>query len=356
MNSALFSRALRLLSALLLLVCLSAFGGSAAAAEPLIIWEEPAGSSPRSKLADMNIDPQADAFSSAVAFSGAIIGADFWDAEQAIDTYTYLHEIRPGYEAESYEDRPFLVPYLVPESDAAVVILPGGGFACKTSDGSERESGEIAALLNARGISAFVLHYRANPYEYPIPCLDLQRAVRYLRANSERFHLDPEKLSLLGYSAGGTVAAAYVHLVQGQDLFPADYVPDALDAEDDRVGSLGLVYPALSFRDNVNMLFGLFDAEAVRDVDSRIALLEQTDLRRTLRADDIPCYLAYATADATVGTAETLRYLETAQALGCDITATAAEGQDHGFGPACYWEDYQRWLDRVFTQYYQEGF
>ena len=340
----------RVIALLLCAVCLALPGRPALADAParLEIWSEPAGFRADSKLADMNIDAEASPFTAAVTFSDAIVGADYFDAESAIDTYTYFYEIRSGYEAETYEDRPWLEAFPVPEGDAAVIILPGGGFACKSADGSGREGADVAALLNACGVNAFVLHYRANPYEYPIPFLDLQRAVRYLRANASSLHLDPDKLALLGFSAGGTVAATFAHVIRGGDFFPADYVPDAIDAADDAVRAVALIYPALSFRDNVNMLFALFDADAVRAVESRVALLEQTELRRYLSPEAAPEFIAYGTADDTVGTAETLRYCSDALALGCDVTVLAAEGQAHGFGPDCYWAAFRAWLDRIF--------
>src|SRR3712207_7956862 len=59
------------------------------------------------------------------------------------------------------------------------------GFVFKTIDGSGQEGRDVARKLQERGINAFVLHYRSNPYKYPIPQLDLQRAIRYIRYRSE---------------------------------------------------------------------------------------------------------------------------------------------------------------------------
>ena len=95
------------------------------------------------------------------------------------------------------------MPWVGENSIGAVIVLPGGGYGYKSMDGATYEGQDIALALNEAGFSAFVLHYRSNPYEYPIPQLDLHRAVRYLRANAEDFGFNPANIGLIGFSAGG---------------------------------------------------------------------------------------------------------------------------------------------------------
>ncbi len=161
------------------------------------IWETVAGNSDRSKLDDMNIDyGNKNTLFATITFADKIVNSHYEDAEREIDTFTYLYEIKGGYENETYTDVPYLIPYLVDDSDSAVIVIPGGGFGYKSMDGNNSEGKDIAATLNKNGISAFVLHYRTNPYEYPISYLDLQRAVRYLRFHADEFHISPEKNKL----------------------------------------------------------------------------------------------------------------------------------------------------------------
>ncbi len=116
-----------------------------------------------------------------ILFASAIVNETYKDEERTIDTFTYLYEIEGDYEKETYEDIPYMIPYLSEGSDRAVIVLPGGGFSFKSMDGSNGEGRDVAVALQEKGITAFVLHYRSNPYEWPIPQLDLQRAVRYLK-------------------------------------------------------------------------------------------------------------------------------------------------------------------------------
>lgn len=313
------------------------------------IWKTVAGNSTRSKLDEMNIDfSQNNMALASLAFAKAIVNEAYADEESTIDTFTYLKEIKSGYEKETYEDEPYLIPYVVEGSDEAVIVVPGGGFGFKSMDGGTSEGKDIAKTLNENGISAFVLHYRSNPYEYPVPYLDLQRAVRYLRHHAEAYHLDPDKISLIGFSAGGNEIGTFINLVQGKDMFPDDYVPDEIDRVDDAVFSAAMIYPALSFRHNVPMLFCMFDEETVRDETKREALLEQTDLYRHIHSQNVKQFIAYGTKDSMVGMEETKKYIHAAEDAGCDVTAVEVKGQDHGMHQTFYMDDYLKWLETVW--------
>lgn len=233
-------------------------------------------------------------------------------------------------------------------SDSAVIVIPGGGFGYKSMDGTDSEGKDIAMTLNENGISAFVLHYRTNPYEYPIPYLDVQRAVRYLRYNAETYRLDPDKISLIGFSAGGNEIGTFINTIQGKSMFPEGYVPDEIDAVDDSVSSAAMIYPALSFRYNVPMLFCMFNDEDVRDEAKREELLELTDLYRHIDSQDVKQFIVYGTKDSMIGMDETKKYISHAEESGCDITAVEAKGQDHGMEQKYYMDSYLTWLKEMF--------
>lgn len=102
------------------------------------------------------------------------------------------------------------VPYLVafPAAGAtrapALLLLPGGGYSFR----SERLDGlTIAAWFAERGIASFVLNYRVDPYRYPVPLRDAERAMRWLRAHAAALGIDPGRVGVLGSSAGGHLAA-----------------------------------------------------------------------------------------------------------------------------------------------------
>lgn len=89
------------------------------------------------------------------------------------------------------------------KSDAAVVIFPGGGYAHR----AKHEGEGYALYLNSIGMDAFVCEYRVSPYRFPIPLLDARRAVRYVRAHAAEYGIDPEKIAVMGSSAGGHLSA-----------------------------------------------------------------------------------------------------------------------------------------------------
>jgi acetyl esterase/lipase len=100
---------------------------------------------------------------------------------------------------------PFLDPYILQDGHdhAAVIICPGGGYAGR----AYHEGEPVAGWLNSIGISALVLQYRVKPYQYPYPQMDAARAVQVVRYYSENHHIDKEKIGVLGFSAGGHLAA-----------------------------------------------------------------------------------------------------------------------------------------------------
>jgi len=141
---------------------------------------------------------------------------------------------------------PTLAFYPAPKDKAngvGVLILPGGGFARVVTD---LEGSEAATWLNGLGISAYVLSYRtttgadaeikADPWRRPLQ--DSQRAIRNLRSYAAEYGLDPAKIGLLGFSAGGQVAA--IHLTQEAAAYEAI---DAVDEVSHRPDFSLLIYP-----------------------------------------------------------------------------------------------------------------
>ena len=89
---------------------------------------------------------------------------------------------------------------------ASVVICPGGGYGALAID---HEGKQIAEWLNGVGIAGIVLKYRLGPrYHHPAMLQDAGRAIRTVRARAKEWSLDPKRVAILGFSAGGTVAAA----------------------------------------------------------------------------------------------------------------------------------------------------
>lgn len=87
---------------------------------------------------------------------------------------------------------------------AAIVVCPGGGYGILAMN---HEGHDVARWLNRHGIAAFVLKYRHAPYRHPVPMHDAQRALRLVREHAEQWGIDPHRLGIMGFSAGGHLAS-----------------------------------------------------------------------------------------------------------------------------------------------------
>jgi acetyl esterase/lipase len=119
---------------------------------------------------------------------------------------------------------------------AAVVICPGGGYNILAYD---KEGTEIAAWLNKLGFTAFVLQYRI-PDKKEGALQDIQRAIRIVRNNSQKWNIDPEKIGVMGFSAGGSLSARASILFNKKTYPPVDK-SDSLSC---RPSFTMLIYPA----------------------------------------------------------------------------------------------------------------
>jgi len=123
---------------------------------------------------------------------------------------------------------PTLTAYLAEKPNGtAIIILPGGGFGRVVTD---KEGSEAARWLNQIGISAFVLNYRTNSDRniagWVKPLQDVRRALAVIRSDADRWQIDPDRIGILGFSAGGQVAARLLGESESVDFDRVDAVDD----------------------------------------------------------------------------------------------------------------------------------
>jgi acetyl esterase/lipase len=88
---------------------------------------------------------------------------------------------------------------------AAVIVIPGGGYGFLATN---HEGRQIANWLNAMGVTALVLKYRLGPRcHHPVELGDAQHAIRIVRSRAKEFGVLPDKIGVMGYSAGGHLAS-----------------------------------------------------------------------------------------------------------------------------------------------------
>src|SRR5690349_17225858 len=150
----------------------------------------------------------------------------------------------PGALGNDESDRPNLTVYLpvINGAQSGVVVCPGGGYQMLAVD---HEGKQIAEWLNARGVAAFVLRYRLGPrYHHPIELGDAQRALRFVRFHAADYGVEPGKIGIWGFSAGGHLAStAGTHFDAGH----SSSAPDPIDRASSRPDFMILSYPVISF-------------------------------------------------------------------------------------------------------------
>lgn len=115
----------------------------------------------------------------------------------------------PNSQGDETHDKPELIHYPADSktaNGASVIICPGGGYSVLAID---HEGAQVARWLNSFGVSAFVLKYRLTKHGYTPKdaFMDGQRAIRFLRHNAKEMKIDPDRIGVLGFSAGGNLAA-----------------------------------------------------------------------------------------------------------------------------------------------------
>ena len=160
---------------------------------------------------------------------------------QELDAVLLWPDGTPGSLGDTPEDRPVLRPFVRPQGDpvAAVIVCPGGGYSGR----ARHEANPIAQWFNSLGLASFVLEYRVAPYRHPQPLNDAQRAVRIVRLRGKQWGVDPNRIGILGFSAGGHLATWAATIF---DAGKAD-AKDPVERQSSRPDLLIACYPVISF-------------------------------------------------------------------------------------------------------------
>lgn len=141
---------------------------------------------------------------------------------------------------EQFEDAEAWITVYQPArpNGAAIVVCPGGGYATQVT-GAEGHG--IAKWLNQHGVTGVVLEYRLPAGRSSVPLLDAQRAVRTVRARAKQWSLDPDRIGIMGFSAGGHLAStAGTHFDDGKPT-----ATDPVERVSSRPDFMILVYPVI---------------------------------------------------------------------------------------------------------------
>ena len=234
----------------------------------------------------------------------------------------------PGALGSDESDIPTLTVYLprtMTDATPAMIVCPGGGYGALASN---HEGRQVANFLNSLGIAAFVLRYRLGPrYHHPIELGDAQRAIRTLRSHTADWRLDPARIGIMGFSAGGHLA------MNASTLFDAGN-PSADDSVD-RMGSrpdiVVLGYPVISMtaawthRGSKRNLLG-------EDADPDLA--KRLSGERAVTKDTPPTFIFQTNEDTAVPAENSVHYFLALRQAGVPTEMHVFETGPHGVGLA----------------------
>ncbi|MFN8209704.1 MAG: alpha/beta hydrolase [Bacteroidales bacterium] len=231
----------------------------------------------------------------------------------------------------------------------AVVICPGGGYWILAYD---LEGTDIARYLNSIGIAAIVLKYRLPTYgnvvePHKAPLMDAQRAIRLTRFNSSKWNIDPDKIGIMGFSAGGHLAStAGTHFDYGNKSSA-----DSVERMSCRPDFMILMYPVISFTDS-SMHRGSRDALLGKNPDPALVKYYSSELQ--VKEDTPPAFIINAENDSTVPVKNSLLMYQALHDKKIPVELHIISEGDHGFGlggknehVGLWTENLKRWLEWI---------
>jgi len=224
------------------------------------------------------------------------------------------------------------LPEGVKTPSAAMLICPGGGYhaLCSTYEGHD-----IAKWLNKQGIAGIVLQYRVSPYRHPIPFMDATRAMRLIRFNSKAWNIDPNRIGIIGFSAGGHLAST----VGTNFDYGNPKSPDPVEHMSCRPDFMVLVYPVITMGDKThkgsrNNLLGALPSE--NDVK-----LLSNELHATSKTP--PTFITHSKTDGAVSVDNSRMFYEALKKNGVisEYFELPSGGHGLGCGKGLKWKQWQ---------------
>jgi acetyl esterase/lipase len=231
----------------------------------------------------------------------------------------------PGALGDADSDRPTitLYPASTDKPTTAVIVFPGGGYGWLATN---HEGRQVANWLNAAGITAFVVKYRLGPrYHHPVELGDAQRAIRIVRARAKEFGVLPDKIGVIGFSAGGhLVSTTETHFDSGNPQ-----APDPIDRASSRPDFAILAYPVISFAaeythqgSKKNLLGENPNSELVKELSAELNVTPQTP----------PTFIFSSTTDTVVPPENSVAFYLALRKAGVPAELHIFEKAPHGVG------------------------
>ena len=219
---------------------------------------------------------------------------------------------------------PTMTVYPAPKekaTGAAVVVMPGGGYGVVCV---EPEGMPIVKQLNERGIAAVMLKYRLPNKHHLIPANDARRAIRMTRAKAADLGIDPKRVGVWGFSAGGHLASTVATVFDAGDAESDDPIERMSSRPDFAI----LFYPVISMREEITHKGSRSNLMGKEDLVERYS----SELRVT--AETPPCFLLHCSDDRTVAVENSAAFY---QALVANkVPAACMIFEEGGHGPNAF--------------------
>lgn len=234
----------------------------------------------------------------------------------------------PGARGDTDADKPALTVYPVAGEQkvrTGILVIPGGGYVNLAID---HEGYQIAAWLNSYGITAFVLRYRVGPkYRHPIELGDAQRAIRYLRAHCNEFGIQPQRIGVWGFSAGGHLASSTgTHFDAGNNNSS-----DPIEHQSSKPDFMILAYPVITFEEPY-LHRGSRDALLGPHPDP--ALVQLLSNERQVTKETPPTFLFHTSDDDVVPVQNSIEFYLALRHVGVPAEMHIYQHGKHGVGLA----------------------
>ncbi len=252
---------------------------------------------------------------------------------------------RDGILIISKVQEPTIEVYLPAKSNAngkAVLIFPGGGYGILAYDW---EGTDIAKFLNGKGIAGIVVKYRlpsskSQKDKHNVPLIDAQRALRLVRSKAKSFHIDADKIGILGFSAGGHLASTL-----GTHFNETVYEPqDKADTLSARPDFMALGYPVISFGD---LTHGGSKKNLIGE-NPKLEMVDYFSNEKQVTENTPPTFLLHASDDKGVPVENSLLFYRALKDKGVSATMHIYPKGGHGFSLARKDPHLMGWTERMY--------
>ena len=221
--------------------------------------------------------------------------------------------------------KPTITVFPAPAASAngtAVIICPGGGYMRLSV---ENEGSLMAERFNQMGMTAFVLYYRMVEYGHPAPLRDVLRAIRLVRSRAAEFNVKPDRIGVIGSSAGGHLAASASTLFDTAD----GRTGAALDKVSGRPDFAILLYPVITLK---APLAHAGSRTALLGKDATPEIIASMSLETRVTKETPPTFIVTTEDDRTVPVENSLMYYQALRTAAVPAELHVWPHGPHGFG------------------------